>query len=479
MRDLWIAGATLLLSSGVWVGSLCAQSDRPRFQFLRQNEDWSWLAGKDTSATGDVWDPFKYVALNEDGSLWASFGGSLRLRYEAWDNFNFGAGPAGVTTDDGFLLTRVRAHADVHYGEDFRAFVEVKSAHTGDRRLAGGRRTLDSDSADLQQGFVDFKLGADEDYSLVLRPGRQMLLLGSQRLVSPLAWSNTLRTWDGVSAILEGEGFQVQGFWTYFAPVQKYSFNDGDLDIQLYGAFLSGKGSVGGDEPEWVQGYDLYVLGFSNDGSTYNGTTGHEDRLTLGGRVWGKMGGSGFDYEVEAAWQVGEVGSGDINAYMLTGVLGYPMRDTDWDPKFHVGVDIASGDRKAGGDVQTFNQLFPLGHAFLGYIDTIGRQNIIDLNAGVTVTPVEKLVAQVTWHQFWLMDDDDALYNAGGGIVRGGGATGSTSVGSELDFTFKYPVDPHLMIEFGYSHFFDGSVLEQSGTHKDIDFAYLQAEYTF
>ncbi len=478
MRDLWTAAVwAAVVSSGV-LGGLNAQSERPKLQFLRQNEDWSWLAGKDTSTTGDFWDPYKHIPLDEDGSVWASLGGSLRFRYEAWDNFNFGA-PPGVTHDDGFLLTRLRAHADVHVGEDFRAFVEFKGAYCGDRRLVGGRRTLDSDTADLQQAFVDIRLKHDEDWSITLRPGRQMLSFGKERLISPLAWSNTLRTWDGVSAVIEGKDITITGFFTWFAPVQRYSFNDGDLDFQLYGAYLTGKWGDSGGEAPWLTGYDLYLIGVSNDEITFNGTSGHEDRVTLGVRVWGNLGDSPFDYDMEAAWQLGEVGSGDVNAYMLGAELGYSLAETAWNPRLHLGLDIASGDHKNGGDVQTFNQLFPLGHAYLGYIDTIGRQNILDLSAGATCTPVEKLKTKATWHQFWLMDDNDALYNAGGGVVRPGGATGSTSVGSELDITVEYPVDAHLKLLFGYSHFFDGSVLEQSGTHDDIDFAYAQAEYTF
>ncbi len=35
------------------------------------------------------------------------------------------------------------------------------------------------------------------------------------------------------------------------------------------------------------------------------------------------------------------------------------------------------------------------------------------------------------------------------------------------------------MLGFGYSHFFADSVLEKSGPSEDIDFGYVQAEYTF
>ena len=48
-------------------------------------------------------------------------------------------------------------------------------------------------------------------------------------------------------------------------------------------------------------------------------------------------------------------------------------------------VDIASGDDDpTDGDLETFNQLFPLGHAYFGYIDVIGRQNIIDVSPTVS-----------------------------------------------------------------------------------------------
>ena len=61
--------------------------------FLRWKEDWSVYRGLDRSR-GDWTDPMKYVPLNEDGSVFVSFGGHVRARYEDWNNFNFGR-PAG------------------------------------------------------------------------------------------------------------------------------------------------------------------------------------------------------------------------------------------------------------------------------------------------------------------------------------------------------------------------------------------------
>ncbi len=56
-----------------------AEVERPRYTFLRYKEDWSVLRGADPATLTDLWDPIKYIPLNEDGSMWVSFGGSTRL----------------------------------------------------------------------------------------------------------------------------------------------------------------------------------------------------------------------------------------------------------------------------------------------------------------------------------------------------------------------------------------------------------------
>lgn len=443
---------------------------RPPSRFLRFTEDWSVLRNVDDSQLTDPWDSLKYVPLNDDASIWASFGGHARLRLENWSDFAFG-GPADA--DDTFLLWRLALHADVHFGDNLRAFVEGKSALATDRDLPGGKRTLDVDSIALEQAFVDLVLPLSEDTSLTIRPGRQTFLFGKQRLVSPLPWANTLRRWDGVSGILEHEGWTVHGFWTQFVPVLKYEFNEAEEDIEFYGVYATGK--IIDD----TVGLDLYYLGLERTTATFNGTTGGEDRHTLGGRLFGKVADTSFDYDLEGVYQFGEVGAGDINAFMIGSELGYRLRDVWGSPRLHVGFDYASGDETAGGDVETFNQLFPLGHAYLGYIDIVGRQNIVDFSSGVSFTPIERATVGLTGHLFWRAEDTDALYNAGGGVVRAGGLGIDDEVGAELDLTIKYKFDSHLTGLFGYSHFFAGDFIEESGASDDIDFVYAQLQYTF
>ncbi|MCP3905060.1 MAG: alginate export family protein [Planctomycetes bacterium] len=446
--------------------------DRPKYKFLRWMEDWSVMDDIPPGAPTDFWDPIKFVPLNEDGSNWASFGGHARLRFEDWQNFGFGM-PTG-RNDDAHVLWRMTLHGDFHFGENLRAFFEGKSAIANNRDLAGGRRGLDVDSLDLEQAFVDIGFDLGGDARLTVRPGRQQLLLGKQRLVSPLAWSNTMRRWDGVSAILNAWDWKIHGFWTQFAPVQKYSFNDPDAQTQFFGVYATGKfrdSSVG---------TDLYFLGLDRDDPrTFNGTTGPEERYTIGGRLFGKCGDSGFDYDFEGAYQFGEVGPGDVNAFMIGSQFGY--KPTDWwgAPRFFIGYDYASGDDAPGGDVETFNHLFPLGHAYLGYIDVVGRQNAIDFNLGATLKPMEKMTVGITGHFFWRAEDTDALYNAGGGVVRAPGIGTDSEIGQEIDLTVKYAFDRHLTALFGYSYFFAGDFISQTGPADDINFFYTQLQYTF
>ena len=445
---------------------------RPARSFLRQNEDWSDLSRFDPATTGDRFDPIKHIALNDDGSVWVSVGGHARARLETFSNFGFNG-----ENDDGFLLTRALLHADFHFGEDLRVFVEGKTAFSTDRALPGGERTLDVDSLAFQQAFFDLTLSDSEDAKLVLRAGRQALQFGKQRLVSPLPWGNTLRSWDGAALILTTDHWKTTAFYTQFAPVSQFDSNQADRQNELFGVYAEGK-NLG---PGGLQ-LDLFALGQLRDnapGGGFNGTLGNEDRYTLGGRVSGKVPDTGFDYDFESAYQFGRVGAGDVNAYAVATQVGYAPAGLDGKPRVWVGFDYASGDDEAGGDVETFNQLFPLGHAYLGYIDIIGRQNILAFSSGFSVKPAPNVTFKAAGHLFALADAGDALYNAGGGIVRAGGTASSREVGGEIDLTVNVKVNSHLSAQVGYSRFFAGEAVRESGLDEEIDFAYFQLLYSF
>lgn len=440
---------------------------RPAFSFLRQNEDWSDLRGRDTSATGDPFDPWKFVELSDDGRVWASFGGSAQGRIEVWDEFLFGA-PPGVEHDDVFAVGRVRAHGDVHFGDDLRVFVEIKSAMVTDRELVGGKRTLDEDPLALQQLFADYTVHVGDDADLRLRIGRQMLSFGKQRLVSPLPWGNTLRTWEGVSAMLDTGPWSVTAFATQFVPVDSTSFNERDDGNELHGVYATRSGLPGGTS------LDLYWLRRERDAVAFNGTAGPERRNTFGAHAWGRAAQGRVDWDVELAHQNGSIGPGNIDAAMLAAQVGWRVAEDPGAPRVWAGLDWASGDEEPGGDSETFDQLFPLGHAFLGLIDAVGRQNILDTSFGANFPGVAGWNLGIANHVFRAADRDDAIYNVGGGVLRAGGTYDSRDIGFGTDLTAVRKLGAHSTLLLGYSRFFTGDALESSGPAEDSNFVYAQ-----
>lgn len=461
----------VLLSLIASASALAAGFQRPAFQVLRQNEDWSVLAAKPADAPADPFDGMKYVALGEDGKVWMSFGGQLRARAEAWHDFNFGATAAGVENDDLFLLGRALFHLDLRVGKPFRLFVQGKSALIDDRDLAGGKRAIDRDELDLQNAFVELAAPAGNGGRISGRIGRQELLFGKQRLVSPLDWVNTRRTFDGASAQWKSGTWTVAGFLVEPVVVDPTDFNEGDDTTDFSGIYSTWK-------PNPKATLDLYVLAVDRDRATLAGVTGASERETYGLRL--EATGRWADFELEGAWQSGDLGSSEVEAYMVSAVLGFSEKQHRLAPRIAFGVDYATGDERPNdGRVETFDQLFPLAHAYLGYMDFVGRQNIVDLHARYETKLCPKSSIQLDWHTFSLATRADGLYGVGGTMVRKPNGDGSKSVGDEIDLVWRFTPNPHLLLELGLGRFSADDYLSETGAGEDVDFAYLTTQYTF
>ena len=444
-----------------------AEPTLPGFQNVRYDEDWSVLRDSQRAST---YRKVKFIPLSEDGDFYFGVGGQLRLRGEAWKNFGFGG--SGNRADT-FGLFRLRLHGDLWLGPHVRFFVEGKSSLSTVRDLPGGLRPLDVDTIDLQNVILDLN-GSIDHTDFTFRGGRQELQFGKQRLVSPLDWANTRRTFDGVRGIAQHGSWRIDGFWSEPVRVEKYSFNSpGQSDTKFFGVFgsnqLQGSGLT----------VDAYWFGYQADQRTWGGVSAPEDRHTIGGRLGGKIGQSNADFDFEAAYQFGDHGVRSISASMVGSYLGYTF-PTKASPRVFTGFDFGSGDSDPDdGRVGTSNQLFPLGHAYLGYADVVGRQNIIDWSLGLSFQPLPKLRINLAGHNFWRAKATDALYNPGGAIVRPGDAGESRRVGFEFDVTAAVPINRHLVFSGGYSHFAPGEFIKESGTSEAINFGFIAIQTTF
>ena len=460
----------------------------PAYTPVRWNEDYGYL--KDPAKRTDPFDSLKYIPLNDAGDVYLSLGGQARYRYELFNNVNFGAGPED---DDGFHLTRLLAYADLHLGPNVRGFVQVISAMEDGRNPEP--RPQDADEFDFHQAFIDLKLPLGDKDSVTLRGGRQNLLYGAQRLISPLDWTNTRRTFEGGKAsFVLGAGTPVSHTLDVFVVrpviVEKEELNNGDGDVTFSGIYdtialpdvLPGAGTK----------LELYGLILNQNTRPANTvavpTVGSiavdSDVYTVGARFSANP--KPWDFDIEADYQFGTAGKGDVSAWSFATEGGYTFQDCPLTPRAFLGFDVASGDQNpADPDRQTFNQLFPLSHLYFGYLDVIGRQNIIDLHPGVEVGLVQdkawakKVTLRGEYHLFWRQSDDDAVYNAAGGVLRADTGTDRTYVGSEIDLLLNWQFDRHWSGYVGYSHFFPGGFIQATGPSDDIDFFYAALQFTF
>ncbi len=255
--------------------------------------------------------------------------------------------------------------------------------------------------------------------------------------------------------------------------IQKYSFNQNDSGTDLFGLYATGT---------WPAKLtvDLYWLGLDRNQSVWSGVSGEELRHTLGAHFGGSIGDTPLDFDLETAYQFGHHENRDIRAFMFASQLGYKLSDLPGAPRLAFGFDYASGDEDPlDAKVNTFNQLFPLGHAYLGFIDVVGRQNVIDLTPGLSFKPGNPFTVRFDLHFFWRADLNDAFYHAGGGIVRPADPLLSRRLGSEMDWTVQYRMNRHTVFTGGYSHFFAGPFIEESGSAEGINFGYIMIQYTF
>jgi hypothetical protein len=141
-------------------------------------------------------------------------------------------------------------------------------------------------------------------------------------------------------------------------------------------------------------------------------------------------------------------------------------KNLPWSPTLWLYYDWASGDDDpTNSENNTFNQLFPLGHAYLGLIDNMGRQNISDLNIKLVTKPTEKLSFITQLHWMDLDTDNDFVYNIAG--VPLGALGAGEEIGEELDFVVNYKITKNWNVQAGYFWFWYGSAIENSGLIRD------------
>jgi Alginate export len=431
-----------------------------RFSFF--NADFSFLDDPNYTQPRDFFDEFHRIHLCDDWML--SFGGEVRDRQMSETNSRLG----GKSND--YDLFRARTYADVWYLDMFRFYSEFLYADTSGQQLTP--LVIDRDRGDFLNLFFDIKLAEIEGHNAYARVGRQELLLGSERLVTPLEWANTRRTFDGVSVFRYGECWDTTAFYTRPVIPNPEGLSSDDDKQTFAGAWVTYR-------PEKGHFLDFYYMWLNNQNTTttLGVPTAPNTVNTLGTRYTGNR--SGFLWDTELMLQFGDVGTQNLLAGSTTFGIGYNFGSLPMNPTFWFYYDWASGSSHPGaGTDNTFNQLFAFGHYYLGLIDDVGRQNIQDVSAQVYVFPTNWINCNVQYHHFNLDSATDALYNAAGTPIRrdATGAAG-TNVGDEIDIVTNFHLGPHTDVLLGASWLFPGTFIDRTGPSQTAKLFY--AQYTF
>ncbi|MGL6076286.1 MAG: alginate export family protein [Fimbriiglobus sp.] len=412
----------------------------------------------------DFFDPLKRVHIGENWLF--STGGDLRYRHES--NYNNRL----TQNDNNYDLTRMRIYTDLWYKDYFRVYAEFIGAWSANQDLAP--LPIDRNHGDLLNLFVDVKVLELNDKPVYVRGGRQELLFGSQRLLSPLEWANTRRTFQGVRAMHSTEQWDFDAFWVNPVIPNVNEFDSIDSNQNIVGGWATYK-------PKKGHAIDAYYLVHDNTNRvTQQGVQRAPfTRYTLGSRYSGNEG--NWLWDLEGAVQFGNAGGQDITAGMATAGLGYNFKNMPMNPTLWAYYDFASGGNTRGGNNHTFNQLFPFGHFYLGWIDQVGRQNIHDFNVQMYFYPTPWITTWVQFHSFWLANNQDALYNAAGNAIRRD-ATGRSGshVGEELDLVMNFHLSNHSDFLMGYSYLFGGDFLRNTaGRNGAVDSSFLFFQMTY
>lgn len=413
-----------------------------------------------------------------------SVGGSLRYRY--MDEQNRLRPTGGNPNNSEYNLWRFDPGVTLKYKDRVTFFAEMIDASQFNEEIQ--TLPIDVNRWDLQRLYVDLKVAELENGTLRYRYGRDYLKFGNQHLLSPLAWANTYRNFQGHKLYYQGADWNIDAFAMQSvngASGGQFRPNNGDRVDQsrwISGIYGTKKKFVGGS----LDAYWLWSLEQEPNPARQDG-----DRHTFGLRYYGskpvKECGDvvrTWAWDVDGGLQLGDDTFGmqttDVYAGFFGAKVGHTWNKATWTPNVTGLFWYGSGDGDPGtGNNKTYFSLYPLGHAYWGIIDQFSGQNLIDYSVQASVKPTKKLTLAGQFHVFHKAEEEDQIYNiAGVGLGPTGG--NDRHIGNELDLIGTYAFNKNTNLQIGYQWFwYGGAVSNTALARPDAKQLYIQALYKF
>ncbi len=409
------------------------------------------------------------------GSDWSLKPGiESRYRFEYRNNFNL---RDQTYEDDAINLLRNRINLDLIYqpekeGGKMRFFSEAQDSRSF-ASSALNRNAGFVNEFDLRQLFAEWS-GDPEKIPVQIKIGRQELSYGDERLVGAFNWSNVARVFNAAKLVYSPTSWlQLDSFISRVVRVERERPDHDSSNDNFFGL-------VSAVKPAKEHVLDTYFfarnLRDNSLASERAGIRGPLKEYTLGNRFRGKK--WNFDYGTEYAIQFGSRAHDDIQAWMFHQDLAYTLDKLPWAPKLLSEFNHASGDRNpTDGVTQTFDQLYPTNHDKYGFMDLVGLRNMNNVRLGLSVKPCSQVTLSSDFHWFFRDAKEEAWFSAYGVSARAANVRAGRQIGEELDLTATVKITQNLNGLIGYSHFFAGPFIQDTGSNDDADFFYVQTVF--
>lgn len=427
----------------------------PKFLQLNYEEDYRYLAGKD-SRTG-LWEKLKYIPLYHNAYI--TLGGELRLRMETKDHLKYGKGNEDHGPD---YQQRSRLWSDIRLLPSLRVFAELQSGTT--TGLDFPPSVLDNNRIEVHQAFAEYSAVFNSGGKIFLRAGRQEILFGKARLFDIRQQPNNRRSFDAARI-----GFKKDK-WNFGLIVgsevtdKSGSFNDGTNEDVRFGA-----AHVSLPLGTRLPGSSLEMLYIYTDKETATNKHWVGERHTVSARVAGTEG--ALNYDAELIGQFGKTSAQcDVRACYM-GAECYYTFNAACHPYIGTRIDIGSGDKDSTDQKDgSYDYLWSRGQSNVG---DLGYTNIAAVGPIIGIKPTARLNVDLTVQGLWRMSREDGIYALSGAALRYAYDGTSRYVGVRSVLKAEYQLNPFISLGAYVNRTFKGSYLEQSAAHNSMLYASL------
>jgi len=398
---------------------------------------------------------------------WLDIGLDYRFRYEYRDDDI----RRSVGVLDEPLLHRTRFYLGVHDLLDpLRFAFEMQDSRRYNGNFANDNRDINEFEvirlyAEL---YFDDLLGRDaqgNERPLSLRYGIHNFEFLDRRLIGNNQWRNTANTFLGFQAAVGQEANDWSIDLLAVQPLQRLLY---EWDRPVEGQWLWA--AIG----HWRGWSEVVTLEPFYLALTDSEVAGGREVHSPGLRAYGRLGDSGFDFDLDGIYQLGHNGALNVAAWAATGEVGYRWSHP-WKPRLSAFYGQATGDAnpKDGTD-NRFERFFGFARPWSAN-DYIIFENIRTPKLRLEMTPHEKFRFDLGHSWYWLDSATDRYLLDS---LRDTTGRSGRFLGHEFDVRFRWQATSKMELVLGYAHFFPGDFVRQSIRPGDTDFAYLEVTVT-